>query len=438
MLITTKNINDWYLAVSRNLSFLHQYLSMQGNIGGLRLFGFKQTGWLVFSINRKFESFIYYSHSSADSLMKEVRILVQSKNFLQKLKSYYKEHGNKLLRATKSLTFLASNRSSLIKVLDKYFTCYANYTPALNITALSGRVLTDDLYTSIQNQFNCSWDKAGQIISILTFPDLPTPSQAEELDFLKIVSNRHSLSESQIVARLKLHYEYYSVIPANFVGELWGYEYFYNKLKNYSGSANITRQKILMNREKMIKKRNVLFKKLNLDTYSRRLIMALRVISELGEYRKFVFSHANVGARPILQKIALAHGFTGWQAMHYLTPAEIVQLEQGKSINKIKEQYEKRRNGYAAVVTDFDLGKARELNEQEVKVVIHNLPPFVKSIRTKDTTLRGFIGNKGCVRGPARLVLKESDFAKVKLGDILIARMTSADYIMVMKKRRPL
>ncbi len=434
MRITTKNINDWYLAVNRNMSFLHHSLSKKGHIKGLRLFGFKQPSLLEFSINKKFESFLYYSHTSAGSLMKEMRILVQSKSWLQKLKNDYKKYGDELLQATKLLSVSTGNSVVLIKNFDRYFKCYASYTPALNITALGGRVLTDDLYKSIQNQLDCSWDKAGKIISTLTFPDLPTPSQAEELDFLKIVSSRHSLSKFQIVVRLKRHYEYYSVIPANFVGEPWDYDYFYNKLINYSGSADKARQKILRRREKMIKERDVLYKKLNLDLNSRRLIVALRLISELNEYRKFIFSYASVGVREVLNKIALDNNFNSWRDMHYLTADEIKLLVKNKSVARVKKNYERRFNSYSGVITDLDLNTERELTGQEIKLVKNNLAPFIKSASVKDDSLRGFIGNKGYAKGPVRLVLKESDFAKVKTGDILIARMTSADYIVVMKK----
>lgn len=48
--------------------------------------------------------------------------------------------------------------------------------------------------------------------------------------------------------------------------------------------------------------------------------------------------------------------------------------------------------------------------------------------------IRGFSASKGRVRGTVKVVISSKDFHKVERGDILVAIMTSVDFISVMKR----
>lgn len=223
MRLTARTIGEWYLAVNRNMSFLHQWLSVEGHVEGMRLFGFK-TKFTTFSITKGFQSFVYYFTSASESLVAELRRLVQSPRQVKLLDANYHRYGERLLQATARLnTVTLSNSGKTVTALRSYFKAYGHYTSALNITALGGGRLTGDLYESIQQDLHCSRQRTGRLISKLTFPNQPTPTQTEEQELLQLATRTKTITEIHLRRALWRHYQRYRAIPANFVGEPWGW-----------------------------------------------------------------------------------------------------------------------------------------------------------------------------------------------------------------------
>jgi len=80
---------------------------------------------------------------------------------------------------------------------------------------------------------------------------------------------------------------------------------------------------------------------------------------------------------------------------------------------------------YTAGIDKFTIkgSDVAKQHEEKFKIISENIKE-----------LTGTIANKGLYKGTVRVVLRHQDFDQFKTGEILVATMTSVDYIPLMKK----
>lgn len=122
-----------------------------------------------------------------------------------------------------------------------------------------------------------------------------------------------------------------------------------------------------------------------------------------------------------------------WKTIHYLSPDEIFDLLKEKNLAIIKTKLKIRQScNYGCF---FNGEKSQEISPGTIKQLV---PKLIKKTRLDNQSsvklVKGISGNIGVVKGRVVVVRKTSDFSKVKVGNILVASMTSTDYIMLMKK----
>lgn len=114
-----------------------------------------------------------------------------------------------------------------------------------------------------------------------------------------------------------------------------------------------------------------------------------------------------------------------------LTYAELVALERGQNLAVPREELKKRQNGYAiyyehgGVLTTLTSG-----NEVYEKLKSQYAKPPTQSAEV----LKGVTARKGKVQGRVCIVTGNTDFAKFKEGDILVAPETTPAYVPLMRK----
>ena len=161
----------------------------------------------------------------------------------------------------------------------------------------------------------------------------------------------------------------------------------------------------------------------DLQTY---YVDLLSDIAELNEFRKAIFSKVSVMIRPVFTQIGKQLGVGDWKEVALLTHHEILDRMAGMPVDVGSLLSERQQpilifpdnEGHASVAvgdTDatFEYRFTPHANEKEV---------------------RGTVAQKGIVQGKICIVLEPSDFEKFEKGDILCARMTSVDFIPIMKK----
>jgi phosphohistidine swiveling domain-containing protein len=136
----------------------------------------------------------------------------------------------------------------------------------------------------------------------------------------------------------------------------------------------------------------------------------------------------------LFKRIAALGGSGQWRDCFYLLPSEMIALVAGEKVS-IPDIVSKRAEaGYYM----NSQGEVQPLDEKTV----HSLAQYIRSLHGKSsgavfsqaTAVKGFSANKGVVRGHAKIVLGVRDFGKFSAGDVLIASMTSVDYVPIMKQ----
>jgi phosphoenolpyruvate synthase/pyruvate phosphate dikinase len=131
--------------------------------------------------------------------------------------------------------------------------------------------------------------------------------------------------------------------------------------------------------------------------------------------------------RPLLDKLAKQHNLGTWQDINLLTHDEILDLLHGKNDYQ-KELTEKR--GKLCMMYTSSLHKVDFLYGNDVLEFEKKFKPSANG----EEEVKGIVANKGKVAGKAKIIFGPADFHKFKTGDILIAKMTSVDFIPIMKK----
>ncbi len=116
-------------------------------------------------------------------------------------------------------------------------------------------------------------------------PDNLTPAEKEELALLKI-----AIKTKNQAWLLKRHYHKYQCLSSNFVGEGWSQANFLKRLKEFKNSnpAKTLTHKSRARRS-IISNRNKLFEEYKKDQKIKNLILAVRIFTDLNEYRKEFF-----------------------------------------------------------------------------------------------------------------------------------------------------
>lgn len=317
------------------------------------------------------------------------------KKFLSSLRPKYKKLLARLLTSAKNL-------KPTTRGLEKFFSDYGFAIPTLDITAMGSKVVSDHLEKLLKDN-----PAKQEIIAYYGRQRGLAPVQKLQQEIEKIRSRKFDLEKEA----KRLHKKYFW-IPANFVGEVWTPDDFVEKIKNFEPAP----------KEKLAKP------KVKISTEVKYWTRCLGEVAYLNEYRKAYFTKVNVMIRSVLDKIAKANGLGGWEEINLLTSREILDLTRGKS------NYQKRlireRQSKPIAFYNFDEKTIIYLSAEEIKEFEKRFKPSGEGL----SEVSGTVGNRGVVRGIAKIILSPADFPKFKEGEVLIAKMTSTDFIPIMKR----
>ena len=416
--------SNWVFLVNRNMSYLHNWLANIGYGKYNGLYGISKR-LITLGIMKGMNASTFRTEKESLEFTNQLLSKALTSDGLNKLRAEYIKRGQNLMEAARSLSSAKVSNSK--KLLINYFETYKKYTPTLNITAIGGAYLTKELY-QVFSALQVKTDFNKEAMSIVTLPDSLTPSEIEEIDLLTIATKPKFTWQSL----LKKHYEKYQHLPSNFVGEGWT---FADIKKRFSTIDKKNAKKILAlrkkGREQALKKRDIIFKKLRPSSKLIKLVLAIRTFSDLNEYRKSIFTEASFITRRYFSLLAKELKIGDWKSCHYLSEKDVLSLLAHRHVSQIKNKIKNRQNGYYGnFYNGFD---SQDLSPSSVRWLMNKYMNKKKSLGNIIQT-SGFSGNVGLLTGRAIVIRSSRDFSKVKSGDILIASMTSTDYIMIMKK----
>lgn len=423
------NGHDWFLTVTRNMSFWHQYLSREGHFHCLKNFGITANlGMLTITEKGTFTSAFMYQPNYGE-FAKAVMGSIKTKKEVGKLKMRYEKNADALL---KSLENLKGNLTPI--ALKRFFDDYRIFCAGLMVTATIGRtggeILAEKLKILGLDEHNIS-----AVIAIITYPVKHTPLFNSQLGLLEIAVRKqeNKLSAAEMTEALQKWLIKYGHIPVNFCEEPWTLADAKQQLnslliKNCRKELRLVKK----SHDNRIAKAKRELKKLNNKEISS-IAYAIAEGTYLNEFRKNIFSRVSFELRPVFKMIAQKGGSNNWRDCFYLIPSEMMSIVKGKAVNLLK--IVKKREVAGAYIDDKGHSKLMESKD------VGHFYRFIKTIRSKgdavnlgEKIIKGFSANGGKVKGTAKIILSSKDFEKLKPDEILITTMTSVDFVPIMER----
>lgn len=173
------------------------------------------------------------------------------------------------------------------------------------------------------------------------------------------------------------------------------------------------------------KKSSLLLKKLNIGHNFKWNIEMMQRYVFLRLYVKEVVEKSYYDLYNLLTEIGKPLNLP-YEDIVFLLPEEIIGLISGKRKNYQKLIYE-RKQGYALdrdhknirILTGKDINSLREETEKEEK---------------EEVIIRGNVANRGKIEGPVKVVKYSPDCSKVEKDDILVAPMTTPEFVTALKR----
>ncbi len=421
MSIRYKN-KEWIKGATRNMSFLHQCLCS----------GYTRTndfGAPKSSLNVS----VTFDGTKTDFLT-EVKSLESFSNGLvqmsfdsKKIKALQVKYKNFSKEFLFSLDEM--NKNLNIKNFNLFSKQYERFGSGLWLTTVMGRCVFETLREKL-TILGYAQD-IDDICASITYPQEHTPLSSSRLELLEIGFSDISTPE-KLQKQLQKWLVKFGHIPVNFCEEPWSITDAQKQFTDIQkGNPKKTYDAMVANHAEKIKTKKEWLQKINNKEISL-LAHALAVCTTINEFRKNVFCRVSLGYRPSFQKIAELSGSNSWRDCFFLTPEEIKKILSGKKLNikKIKEQRK-----IVGIISDSK-GGLSFMNKKTLNLFLQESSFGKQNKNSQETNLsevKGTVANKGKVRGTVKVVLSRSEFDKFKKGDILVATMTSVDFVPIME-----
>lgn len=419
----------WNLAVTRNMSFWHEFLSNEGHFHHSKDFGIPaQLQWLVVTEHGTYTScFLYqpnfgnYANAVMDAVASEEKIEV--------LKKRYEKMAQKLLVSLDTLTKKLNEEN-----YESFTDIYKRFCAGLMLTATIGRVGGERLAEKLKAA-GVANDAVAETIGIITYPKEHTPLFDSRLQLIEIAAKVQwkEVSEAEVEKELGTWLTRFGHIPVNFCEDPWTFadakEQFDALLVN---DCTKELQELKQSHKKRITNAAQTLQKLN----NQEVGILAKAIAEgtyINEIRKNIFSRVSLEYRGVFSEVAKKAGSDQWRDCFYLTPDEMQDIIVGKIVDLPALVASRSIIGY--YVDDNGLTK---ILDDEATSRFHDFIASPKSsgdgVDENTKIVKGHSANGGKVTGTVKIVLESKDFHKLNAGDILVTTMTSVDFVPVMQK----
>ncbi|MBR3697342.1 MAG: hypothetical protein IKM97_03645 [Clostridia bacterium] len=302
--------------------------------------------------------------------------------------------------------------------------------------------LTDRLLNELENLNYKKQDIDNIFSKISTCPNYAPLSYSEEpLDLLKIAKLAKISEKNDIEKIIDEHVRKYAWIkgPVEFEDTCFTKEDYFDRLNNLL-DADIDAK--IENINNTRKNNDIEYEKV-LEQYSfpektRKIIKAIRDFIFLRTYTTEYSDHLFFVARHnILAEISRKANIPD-QDLIMLSDKEIMEIlnNDGKINEKTMNILENRKIGFAMIWLDGDITTifGKESIELQAEIAKKFKTTSNNIQKENENTISGKIANKGKARGIARILITYEDTYKVNKGDIIVASMTTPDYVSAMEK----
>lgn len=377
-----------------------------------------------FDFYRSIEYEISYSEddmNEANKFIKEIYASKGAKFFKLMLDKWY-DSAEELERVSKEIAttdYSGKTDEELIKELENLKKTYSNLGTALMSPIMIGNVVEGVIKEKL---------KGGEkeYFNILTAPARDNEGNLELKSMIRIAINLKSGKD--ISKDIKKHIAKFGWINTRgFFGDAWKDTEVKERIYAMQKENLDERLRRLLDNPKEIKNRTKeVLDEIKADKKFRELVKATKELVYFRTYRMDTFVKYGFWARPLFKEIAKKLSMT-MDDMFYLLFDEIkaALIDKKDFSKKINER--KKAFGFIRHKDNITILTGEELEEYKKKETPEEIDKEI-------TEIRGAMASPGREKGTVKVVHSKKDLNKVQKGDILVASMTTPDYIVAMEK----
>ncbi len=416
------------------MSLFQACFDVGGHTRFSRSYGLLAPGHQILCENGK-RVYIFQSKTGLEKYLARLERVCLSPAAFQKIQTEYRNNGKKLWKAS--------------QVLEKNFSktafsdfCEAEYRLAagLFITTSIGRHMGIVLREALTAYFPKKSEQGmDRLLSVITYPATHTPLFLSQKMLLQVGAlmqkkskGRDQFQSAQTQKLIRKYMHRFSFIPVNFNEEPWSVADIEKQIRDLMRHSCAQQLKILQHDHlQRVQEQKTLLRTIR-NPKIRQLAKVLQAGTSLNEYRKYIFCRASLAYRPFFASVAKEHGLSSWKDLWKLTPTEVSALA-----------FQKKRSALANLSKREWSTLKPSTSADGFQVTTKGISSFIKAVRATASktgqssnvqVLKGMAANSGKVQGRVCVVLGREDFGKFRDGNILVAVMTSVDYVPLMQR----
>ena len=368
------------------------------------------------------------------------------------ISSIYQESNSSALRLVE---FTHDNQDLNSKTNSELFQLYKRfgelYTDFQFTNVPAWFILAEEFSNYLMDYLAESTDQkqAREALVILTTPTDPSYVRRQDLGLINIIKKiqenkepmsvfkqykeadiKERLAKSIIYADIQLHAEEFKWIPFDYIGpDLWDVGHFIKEIEIFIQQGKQTEEELekLRKQDESLKKLQwELKEQFDIDDSIYRLFKDMGLIMLLQDVKKEFSTKSHVWLQTKLLPEISRRINIETRLLRNLTEEEFSSLLLNNA--KFDPVLLKKREEYSVLIAEegrFSVLLDEEAKEYDLK--------FSVSFSDLDI-IKGNIASLGKARGKARVLLNKDDIGKVQEGDIIVATMTTPDYVPAMKK----
>ena len=435
------NKNDNYFpVVSRKLALLYKSIA---NIGVTdndiyqKIFGFPTK-------HRPFHDSqhgIYFNKKAVEYEEKQIlKKILKDPKYLEKIAKKCEIDGNRVLNFSKQIKktdFSKKTDKQIKNIIKNFFRPYIKFTAYIMFIISIQDYLEKNIKEKIKKHIK-SKEIAEEYFNNLTTPIKGNFGYFEQIEILKLASF-YKNNKNKITAILKRKVNEYLIdfgsIGVKYgIGKLWAEKDVIERIVYLSKKYPDKKLKHLQNLPTFHQEKiNNIFKKIKADNNFKKFLKIVRTYIYLRTYRTDIISNVFANMFPVFEEIAKRNNVKLEDVLKCLFNEVI-------NFNIPDRNFLNLRN--KTILMRSINGKVYYIYGREAEKLTNNIKKFVGLFNSfkrdkgdrKNILIRGTVANKGHIKGKVKIVLDNSQLYKVLEGDIIVAFMTTPDFVPAMEK----
>ncbi len=377
---------------------------------------------------------LYYINDEISGLGKQIsQLLENNSDFAKKDISTCRKRSKGLVNIAHTIfksNFKDKTNNDLHLMLKKFYTAYLDLFPFMTTPHSIERYFEGKIKRDVADE---------NVLEILLSPTFIRNEEMESI--LKIASYAKQNGFNPRYQRmLTSHWENFCWLPLwSIRADILTRDYFADEVKNILDKKDPQKELLRMETEEKEKVQilKATLKKINASSVLKDRVNFLQEYMLLRTSRKNAICQAQYLHLPLLYEIAYRMKISQDEIKHLSYEEILSWLEHGygKKFGYSKEELKtilnKRLSGWAILMWKGQIkticGTKNIIEAMEQYHIVHTLP-------SRQQVITGNVASRGKVRGRVKIVRKISELGKVEKGDILVAKMTTPDFMLAINK----